>query len=218
MKYKFFLAILLVSTLTYSALTEQIFTNIYTNKIWGTNSEGNGWSGIGSSYEATIQYREFIESFLKEHAIKTVVDLGCGDWEFSRYINWFDACYLGIDIVDSVIERNKQKYQTDTINFIHANALAYDLPAADLLICKEVLQHLSNEAILALCQQFKKFKYCLITNGVDYTTLSSDNCDIACGDYRPLDITMPPFNIPGSKILTFYSAGFVKQTILISNI
>ena len=212
-----FLLIALCASYLQANTTQQVFTDIYANKIWGTNDEGLGWSGIGSSLQATIAYREFIENFLRDYSIKTVVDLGCGDWEFSRFINWANINYLGIDIVRQVVERNIEKYQTDTIHFMHADALGYDMPSADLLICKEVLQHLSNKEIFAICSQFRKYKYCLITNGIDYETLTSENREISCGDYRPLDLTAPPFNIPGIKILTFYSAGFLKQTLLITN-
>lgn len=217
MKLKIFFLILLFECYISAQSTEQVFTSIYSNAFWGTNAEGDGWSGIGSSYEATAQYREFIADFLKNYAIRSVVDLGCGDWEFSRYIDWKDISYLGIDIVEHVIEKNKKRFEADNVHFEHSNALKYDLPYADLLICKEVLQHLSNDDIRSICSQFKKYKYCLITNGIDYETMSSDNREILCGDYRPLDLTLPPFNIVGTKIFTFYSAGFLKQTLLIIN-
>ncbi len=217
MKLKVFILILITFFDLQATLTQQVFTAIYDNAVWGKNNEGEGWSGIGSSLEATIGYREFITEFLFSHSIKSVVDLGCGDWEFSRYIDWTGIDYLGIDVVASVIEKNLVRYKKTTINFEHLDALESNLPCADLLICKEVLQHLTNANIHQIISQFKKYKYCLITNGVDYTTLASDNYDISCGEYRPIDLTMPPFNIEGIKILTFYSAGFYKQTLLITN-
>lgn len=196
---------------------EEIFSTIYENKLWGTNEQGLGWSGPGSSVKNTELYRSFIQDFLKKYAIGSVVDLGCGDWEFSRYINWNGIQYLGIDVVQSVITKNCLLFSKPNISFMPANALEFELPFADLLICKDVLQHLTNDDILKIAKQFKKYKYCLITNGVYSNTLSSDNPDIQRGDYRPVDLTQYPFNLQVEKVLTYYSQGFTMQVVLITN-
>jgi SAM-dependent methyltransferase len=222
MNEKKFLFLLLVclssSEINYlGASVKQVFSEIYENKIWGVNDAGEGWSGGGSSCETTNEYRDFIQKFLKEYGITSVLDLGCGDWEFSKFINWNGIDYLGLDAVPRVIKKNKERYEYDTIHFECADALLCDLPSAELLLCKDVLQHLTNEDILVISAQFKKYKYCLITNGVDYDTLSSDNADIQRGDYRPLDLTKPPFNISCIKIFSYRSGGFMMQTVLIEN-
>lgn len=208
-----FLVFCLINTSEYS--TEHVFSEIYEKKIWGENSAGEGWSGGGSSYETTIEYRIFLEKFLKAYRISSVVDLGCGDWEFSKYINWNNIDYLGLDTVPMLIQKNNARFSQINIQFKYADAVQDNLPPADLLICKDVLQHLTNQDILKISRQFKNYKYCLITNGVDFTTLSSDNRDIERGDYRPLDLTKPPFNIACKKIFLYRSGGFMMQTILI---
>jgi len=216
--YQFFLTLVfLLLNCIHAHRVEEVFTTIYNERIWGINNEGHGSSGIGSTVEATKEYRAFLQDFLHDFSITSAVDLGCGDWEFSQCIDWAGIDYTGIDIVKHIIEKNKKHFEGNTIRFAHANALTYNLPPADLLICKEVLQHLSNDDIKKICAQFKKYKYCLITNGISYYTGTSDNSDIFCGDYRDLDLTQPPFNIEGIRIFTFFSAGFLKQTLLIIN-
>jgi hypothetical protein len=196
---------------------QSVFTEIYDKKMWGSNAEGLGWSGGGSSVEATSVYRAFLQDFLKQRQIQSVVDLGCGDWEFSKLIDWGSINYLGLDVVNSVVERNIARYARETVHFRQFDALQNELPAGQLLICKDVLQHLSNEDIIAISPQFKKFKYCLITNGIDPVTLSSDNHDIARGDYRPIDLSKPPFNIPCKRMIIYPVGGFMIQTVLIEN-
>jgi SAM-dependent methyltransferase len=185
---------------------ENAFTYIYDNGVWGGYNQNNqdlGTSGGGSTEKNTREYRKLLELFLKEKEIKTVVDVGCGDWEFSKLIDWNGIEYLGYDVVKSVIEANNAKYATDTLHFVVGNFLTIELPSADLLICKHVLQHISNQDILNFIPQLKKYKYCLITNEVDPKTLSSDNKNIKVGLTRPIDLSKAPFNVSGTKILTY---------------
>ena len=77
------------------------------------------------------------------------------------------------------------------------------LPQADLLIVKHVLQHLSNADILKFLPQLLKYKHILLINSVDIITLSGENKDIPTGGYRSLDLTLPPFNLHGNKVLLY---------------
>jgi hypothetical protein len=91
------------------------------------------------------------------------------------------------------------------------------VPEADLLICKDVLQHLSNRDISIFLKKLSKFKYCLITNDVDPDTLSSYNQDIETGGYRTLDLRAYPFLVEAQSVLTYQSKTEVKQVLLIVN-
>jgi hypothetical protein len=197
---------------------EKVFTSIYNSCVWGINSEGEGYSGGGSDLNNCHQYIRYLQEFMKSHNIKTVVDAGCGDWEFSRHVNWDGIQYIGYDVVGHVIEKNQKKFSSSNITFVHNNLVTTDLPSADLLLCKHVLQHLRNEDILAFLPQLKKFKYCIITNQVDPETLSSYNEDIAIGGGHKIDLSQPPFNIAGTKVLNYYIDNNVHQVFLIDNI
>ncbi len=211
-----FVLALSIGNLYADNVREAAFNRIYKDRIWGSNAEGEGASGGGSKEETTRQYRQFLQDFFAVYEIESVVDVGCGDWEFSRLIDWGNIHYVGYDLVGSVIKKNQAKYATDHIYFVHGDAINEDLPSADLLICKDVLQHLSNRDILAFIPQLKKYKYCLITNDVDSRTLTSSNPDIQSGESRPVDLTRPPFFLRGEKVLTFQSSYDLKQTLLLS--
>lgn len=191
---------------------ETAFTNIYNNGAWGHNNNGEAHSGGGSTLASTSEYRQFLQDFFKANNIHSVVDVGCGDWEFSRVINWSGINYVGCDVVQSVINENQKKYSSENINFKHGDGITMNLPPADLLICKDVLQHLPNEDVSAFILQFPKYKYILITND---TPGSLVNEQTHRGGYRPIDLTRPPFSVDGVKVLTFRSGPFTKQVLLI---
>jgi 2-polyprenyl-3-methyl-5-hydroxy-6-metoxy-1,4-benzoquinol methylase len=114
---------------------EKAFSEIYRNNVWGKGS------GIGSEPSATADYIAMLQAFLREHDIKTVVDFGCGDWQFSKLIDWSGVRYQGFDIVPSVIEANQREHAAANISF-HVAHPGAQLPTADLVVCKDVLQHL----------------------------------------------------------------------------
>ena len=127
-----------------TASPSQVFGQIYSSGSWGKNDAGEGYSGTGSTVEATVVYRAFLQAFMKTHDVHSVVDAGCGDWEFSRTIDWTGVDYKGYDIVAPVIQKDTKRYAAPNIAFFVANIVEDDLPTADLLVCKNVLQHLPN--------------------------------------------------------------------------
>jgi len=129
----------------YVSLTDT-FNRIYATGRWATDATGKGTSGSGSTLEITREYRAYIEDFIKKHAVNSVIDVGCWDWSYSSAIDWGDASYLGVDIASDVIVPVRKKYETGKIKF-QVGDITEELPAADLLISKDVLQHLFNDLI-----------------------------------------------------------------------
>jgi 2-polyprenyl-3-methyl-5-hydroxy-6-metoxy-1,4-benzoquinol methylase len=122
------------------------FNRIYSEGRWGKDAAGKGVSGTGSTLEITREYRAYLEAFIKKHGVTSVVDAGCGDWNFSSAIDWSGASYLGVDIASDVIDADRTKYEKGKITF-QVGDVTEELPAADLLVSKDVLQHLSNELV-----------------------------------------------------------------------
>lgn len=191
---------------------EKIFTNLYATGAWGTNEEGLGSSGPESTIENSRNYVEFLQNFMITNGIQSVVDVGCGDWSFSKAINWGNVSYTGVDIVRSVTERNQKLFSSPNVTFVHGDINEIELPTADLLVCKDVLQYLSNNDVHQFLQRINQFKYCLITNDLPLNTSSSRT--ITSGDHRPLDLTKPPFNIQGAKMFTYLAGNSIKQILL----
>jgi hypothetical protein len=175
----------------------KVFENIYKNNGWG----GQG-SGPGSLPEVTKTYRKFIEKFIEKYKIKTIVDFGCGDWQFSKFINWSDADYLGYDVVESLIKHHSSTFEANNIKFAITPKEWNNLKNADLLLVKDVLQHLDNQSVVRFMNIAQnKYKYMLVAN----CTKPQDrlNLDIQTGDFRPLDIRKQPFNFNAKRVLHF---------------
>jgi SAM-dependent methyltransferase len=188
-----------------------VFADIYKRGEWGKDESGHGNSGTGSDPEIAKPYIEFLQSYLATHNIKSVVDLGCGDWRIGKSVNWDGIQYTGIDVVDSVVQANIEKFSAPNITFIVADGTNIELPSADLLICKEVLQHLPFQDIHQIVAQFGKFKHCIVVNDVDPATLTCENVDIPRGHCRSLDLTKPPFSVVGEKALTYIAPSEVRE-------
>ena len=170
------------------------FNRIYSDGVWGRNVAGAGTSGSGSTLETTREYRAYLQDFIKKHGVTSIVDAGCGDWSFSSTIDWGGASYLGVDIASDVIEAVRRKHGKDKITFRVAD-ITEELPSADLLISKDVLQHLPN----ALVQKFivnnlkkGRYKWALLTND-----RGRGNADTAAGGYRTIDLAASPFEVKG---------------------
>ena len=172
------------------------FSKVYDQGVWGPGS------GVGSLPQHTVEYRDFLKQFIQENGIKSVVDLGCGDWQFSRHIDWSGITYTGVDIVASLIEKNQREFGRDGNITFHKFESLDKLPSADLLICKDVLQHLSNNMVKAYLAEFKqKYKFSLVTN--DDEPVDLQNIDIAAGGWRTLRLDLEPFCEPGEIVLSW---------------
>lgn len=196
---------------------EKAFTRVYEKGEWGRDEKGRGISGSGSTVTNAAFYIVYLQNFLKSNEIRSVVDVGCGDWSLSKNLNWENVSYTGIDVVKDVIERNTAGYSAPNVKFLCGDILTMNLPSADLLICKDVLQHLPNDKVQQFLKQTRNFKHCLITNDVDPNTWTSANPQITIGDWRPIDLTKPPFNVKGTKVYTYRSGYVLKQVLYIKN-
>jgi len=178
---------------------ESKFTNIYDKKKWGSKN-GKGSSGTGSNNSPDIKfYINLLMKHIHENNIKTVCDIGCGDWEFSKTIDWNGLHYTGIDCVKSVIDFNKENYSQENIEFIHGEA--GNIPEGyDLVILKDVIQHWDDDQIKKILPQIiEKNKFVFIGNGYKFgRTPSKNNCSertlYKIYHYHLIDINKKPFN------------------------
>tara|TARA_Y100000389_G_C17460872_1_gene521593 strand:+ start:2899 stop:3480 length:582 start_codon:yes stop_codon:yes gene_type:complete len=192
---------------------EKQFTNIYNKNIWG-----NG-SGKGSSPDYNKKYIEFLESFIKEKNIQSIYDLGCGDWQFSQFVDWNGATYIGADCVKSVIQKNQNDYSDldGRINFIHmdiSNSVHEIKPNQDLIILKDILQHWSNIDIIKFMDILvnQGHKYILLINGYKEAK-GSDRTIENRYRYAKIDCRLEPLCKYKPEILFTYR---FKQVALIS--
>ena len=199
-------------------MMRKVFSFIYEHNAWDFGS------GLGSMPQTTLEYRYFLERFLAERGVRSVVDFGCGDWQSSRYIFWWDAEYTGYDVVPSVLEANRARYASDKVRFLTSPEDWRNLRGADLLLAKDVLQHWPEEEIRRFLEAVKgKYKYILVTNSV--TPEDELNREILLGQFRPLDLRLPPFSLEAECVLDWSinctmpggePHSFAKHTLLLT--
>eukprot|EP00913_Durusdinium_trenchii_P017669 g16608.t1 len=100
-----------VRGIVYEGLSlEETFTQIYATEAWGRGS------GAGSVPVHCLKWIEFVRTFIKENSIQSVVDLGCGDWQFSPYIyHDLGVDYVGYDVVLPVIQESLDHHLSSMI-------------------------------------------------------------------------------------------------------
>jgi SAM-dependent methyltransferase len=178
---------------TVEASAREVFQHIYKTSSW----EGGG-SGRGSRPDATQVYRDVVSTLVQSADIRTVVDAGCGDWEMGRLIDWSSVAYLGLDVVPSVIEGNINEFSGPNVRFQCADLSNATLPRADLLLCKDVLQHWPLELVQRFLGQLRKrYRYMLLTNDLRSIHCADEllNGEIPLGSWRILDLEQPPFRV-----------------------
>jgi SAM-dependent methyltransferase len=189
---------------------EEVFTSVYKTRKWGDNycSDYEGSSGPGSSIPYNINtYVPFLKNFIQNNNIKTVVDLGCGDFRCGQVIyNDMDVTYTGYDAYKKVVEHNKTKAFTPKFNFIHLDFChkKEEIETADLCILKDVIQHWSLQNIyqfLDYLVENKLFKYILIINCGNQ---KEDNTDIPDGEYRELSCNFFPLKKYNTTVIYKY--------------
>jgi SAM-dependent methyltransferase len=182
---------------------QERFENIYAQNLWGSGS------GEGSLPISTKGYARFLQIFLRINRVASTVDLGCGDWQFSRFIDWSGMRYRGFDIVRPVIEQNRKLYTRAGVDFDVSPEQFDELPNADLLIVKDVLQHWSNAAIERFLPTLKRYPLALLTNCIEprrrkfWKKSATNNSDIDDGDFRYLDLRKPPFSLRAKAVYSF---------------
>ncbi len=141
----------------------ETFREVYENNIWG-GAKGEFYSGEGSTEKYSVKYAEAIKKFVAENDIKTVIDLGCGDFRVGSKFVSNDFRYIGCDVVPSLIEHLNENYANQKIDFRCVNIVVDELPNGDLCLIRQVLQHLSNAEIeIVLSKARAKYKFLIVT-------------------------------------------------------
>jgi hypothetical protein len=128
-------------------------------------------------------------------------------------MDWSGIDYLGLDIVASLIETNQRRFGAPNIRFAAADIVRDELPPADLLIVKDVLQHLSNADITRFRAQLPRYRHVLIVGDVLPDSLTGELKDIRSGEFRMFDPTQLPHSVAGTKVFVWRHAGHTKLVV-----
>lgn len=189
----------------------EIFSDIYKNRKWGTDNKSEFYSGSGSDDEQSMQYIKVISDFIRHHNIKTVVDLGCGDFRIGKRITELNpVAYTGVDVVEDLVDYNNKNFKEDNIQFLYRNIVRDKIPDGELCLSRQVLQHLSNDDIKTILNKCKKYKYFIVTEHLPVNLNKQPNIDklpdasIRYHAGSGVYLDKPPYNKKIKELLSVY--------------
>ena len=181
--------------------TKDVMNQIYDMKLWG-GKEFDFYSGEGSHSTEIVQpYLDAVISFLNNHNnTLTVCDLGCGDFNIGKHLTKYTKKYIAVDIVENLIERNKTKFKEEHLEFKCLDIVRDELPEADCIILRQVLQHLSNNEIQKILRKLRAYKYIILTEHLPTGDFEPNKDKIASQGIRlkqnsGVDLSEAPFNL-----------------------
>ena len=175
------------------------FGEIYQKNFWGSSESG---SGEGSEISYTVKLRGWLTTAIPGYAIENILDAACGDFNWMRLVvPKVNVDYLGIDIVEKVINDNKKKYENDRVQFEVKNICEDKLPACDLLLVRDVLFHFSNDEINKFLKNIAEVEYEYLLVSTHMVNEGFRNIDIVTGDFRLIDLFKEPFNFDQKTVL-----------------
>jgi SAM-dependent methyltransferase len=163
------------------------FEYAYASRYWVGGRDDGPPSGWGSSLEATGLPR-----LLKELRATSLLDIGCGDFTWMQELE-LPCRYIGADIVPALIAEHRQRFAGPSREFIVLDACEEPLPAADIVLCREVLFHLCFADMCKLVDHVRASgaRYLLATTNPNVAV----NVDIPTGEHSDRNLAIAPLKL-----------------------
>jgi SAM-dependent methyltransferase len=153
------------------------------------------WPGPGSSLEYTAALRRELPALLRRLGANRVLDAPCGDFVwFSEMERDPELDYVGGDIIPELVASNQRRFGAPGTRFQVIDITQDPLPLADVWLCRDCLIHLSNRQVHDSIRNFVRsgIRFWLTTRYPDCEA----NANIETGGFRPINLELPPFNLP----------------------
>jgi SAM-dependent methyltransferase len=178
---------------------KDIFTKYFLTNFWqGKESI----SGPGSDLSSTRQLIKELSILLKKLEVKTFLDAPCGDFNWMKHVDLSGIKYSGADIVEELINVNKQKYSSDDIDFFNMDITKDSFKKYDLIMVRDTLIHLTNDQVMSVINNVKKSgsRYFLTSHHAwlddhMFPENERNNVDIKTGQWRRVNLQEQPFNL-----------------------
>jgi len=189
--------------------TEAVFANIFATNTWGSKESV---SGAGSELQNTAQVIRELPLLLRELRVQHLLDAPCGDFNWMQHVDLAGIDYHGADIVDTLVQRNSERFAAPGRRFTKLDILSDALPTVDLVFCRDCLFHFSHADVFRALRAFVDSRSTwLLTTTFNYRALPR-NGDIATGGWTALNLELPPFGLPPPRRLII--EGNVTESIV----
>lgn len=178
-------------------LTESLFASIYKYDLWHDREVsveyGGSSSGPGSSLRNTSVLRLMLPDLIEHLGVKTILDAGCGDFNWMKELDLRGVKVLACDIVPEVVASNNKRYASTNIEFFCMDIIRDVIPNVDLILCKDVFIHFSLPSVLKSIRGMKNSGSTYLLTNHDKTLQS--NVDTATSNIgRSINFRLPPFD------------------------
>lgn len=175
------------------------FEKIYNEGYWGIDVK----SGAGSTLDATKVTRQIILKVIKDCEINSIVDVACGDFTWMPVVlnELQDSVkYRGCDIVENLVVKHQRDYPQ--YNFQFLDFVEGEIPQGDLILCRDVLQHLPVKDINKALSNISNSgaKYLLATTHIRRYGFRNKR-DIRPGKCSDRNLLVAPFNLPNPLVI-----------------
>lgn len=151
----------------------------------------NGLCGPGSSLDATKEIRFWLPHIINYFNIQSINDAGCGNQ------SWINTILLNIDYQGyDLIDNNSKNIVLDITTSL--------MRSCDLIICRDVLFHLTIDRINSAIKLFQQSGKYLLTTFYDKKFKGNESI-CAKNKFAKLCLLDSPFNFP-LPILQFYES------------
>jgi len=173
------------------------FKWVYDTQLWRGKEENQHipLSGPGSTLESTGALRELLPAIVTITGAESMLDAGCGDFTWMQKTPLPLKKYIGADIVESVIQTNKEKYEHGIYSFECLDVAKDTIPKVDIILCRDCLAHLSFADITKAVRNFKKSRSTYLLAST-FPKVKANITDIDSGNFRAVNLRAYPFNFP----------------------
>jgi hypothetical protein len=136
---------------------------------WESRYDSGGNSGAGSSGRLATFKAGFLNAFVRDNAIGSVIEFGTGDGQQLKLFKF--PRYIGIDISKKVIEESRKRYaDSPQHSFLHSNEIAL-AEECDLSLSLDVVFHLVQDDV------FERYMRDVFFFGKRYIIIYSSDVD-----------------------------------------
>ena len=164
-------------------------------------------SGPGSMLEAARPCLELLDQTIRELAISSIVDMGCGDWNWMHRARWYSegwpVRYVGWEAHPDLVDGLNRSFARPGVGFTLTDATQAELSPVDLVICRDILFHMPVKMARKLVKKIRaNARYLLTTT---YPAMAENEgpavyLPIPGWGFYPINMDIAPFGLEPFKV------------------
>ena len=171
------------------------FTKVYDENAWGDDQSRSG-PGSRLESESVREALEALELVARDHAVGSLHDIPAGDFNWLwRFLDRHpEIAYRGFDVVPALVRANRTRAPARRFDVL--NVVTTVPPGADLIFCKDLLNHLTFEDVGSALTNMARSGSKLLLASNNFGRANAELVEDLDGHSRHLDITAAPLCFP----------------------